>query len=52
MFNADETALFWRQGPTSSLNPVNVDASGSKADKHRVSPLLCTSAMGEKRKIL
>jgi hypothetical protein len=52
IFNADETALYWRAMPTTSYSVGRKKESGQKVQKDRVTALVCGSAMGEKRKIL
>lgn len=51
VFNADETNLFWRQGPLTSLMFAAVKSK--KLDKMRYSNVLCANASGsQKRKPL
>jgi hypothetical protein len=51
IYNADETALYWRQGLSVGMHTRK--QKGRKIIKERVSLLLCTNASGtEKRKLL
>ena len=52
IFNADETALFYRQLPTKSLNLKVKKAKGCRLAKDRLSLLLCCSLKVEKLKPL
>lgn len=52
IFNADETALFYRQIPKKSLVTKMDKCKGGKLAKERVTVLLCCSALGEKLKPL
>ena len=52
VFNADETALFYRQLPKKSLVAVGDDTSGVKVMKERLTILLACSQTGEKLKPL
>lgn len=52
IFNADETALFYRQIPKKSLVTKVDKCTGGKLAKERLSVLLCCSAAGEKLKPL
>ena len=48
IFNADETALFYRLLPERTIKRNHVAAVGKKFSKDRVTLLLCCSATGEK----
>lgn len=48
IFNADETAFFYRQLPTASLVEKGEKCKGGRLAKERVSIMLCCSATGEK----
>ena len=50
VFNADETALFYRQLPKKSLVAAGDDTSGVKVMKERLTILLACSQTGEKLK--
>jgi hypothetical protein len=52
IFNADETALFFRATPTRSLIQCGESSKGTKQAKDRLSILLATSMLGEKLKPL
>jgi hypothetical protein len=52
IYNADETAFFYRKGPQVTLTPAGVEAAGVKDDKSRVTALVCCSAVGEKKKLM
>ncbi|XP_064479102.1 tigger transposable element-derived protein 6-like [Ornithodoros turicata] len=52
IFNADETALFYRQIPKRSLVTKVDKCKGGKLAKERLSVLLCCSSTGEKLKPL
>ena len=51
-FNADETAMFYRQLPRKSLVFKGELCKGGKFAKDRLSIILCCSATGEKLKPL
>lgn len=48
VFNADETALYYKQLPERTLNVKTTSVSGGKRSKERVTLLLCGSMAGEK----
>lgn len=48
IFNADETALYYRQLPERTMNAKNSSSSGAKKSKDRLTLLLCCSMEGEK----
>lgn len=52
IFNADETALFFKQIPSKTLHHKAEEAKGGKLRKERVSVLLCSSSVGEKLPLL
>ena len=49
LFNADETGLWWRMTPSSSLNSGATRASNIKKAKDRVTLLGCSNASGTHR---
>lgn len=50
IYNADETALFWRLGPNATLETKAIN--GTKIDKSRFTVLVCSNALGEKSKLV
>lgn len=46
LFNADETGLWWRLTPTSSLNSGGTRSSNFKKAKDRVTMMACSNASG------
>ena len=48
VFNADETALYYKQLPERTLHHKGTSFSGGKKSKERVTLLLCGSMTGEK----
>jgi len=44
IFNMDETALYWKQSPDSTL--ASEDIAGSKLDKHRITINFCCNSDG------
>lgn len=48
IFNADETALYYKQLPERTLNFRSFKTHGSKKSKERLTVLLCCSMVGEK----
>ncbi|XP_063615674.1 tigger transposable element-derived protein 4-like [Penaeus indicus] len=48
IFNADETALYYRALPRRTLELNHAGATGYKISKERLTVLLCSSASGEK----
>lgn len=52
IFNADETALFYKLLPNKTLKLKGETCSGGKLSKERITVYLCTSMTGEKRKPL
>jgi DDE superfamily endonuclease/Tc5 transposase-like DNA-binding protein len=49
VYNADETGLYWRQGPVRTLHFKNI--SGKKLAKERLTFLFCTNATGTDKRI-
>jgi hypothetical protein len=49
IFNADETALFFRALPTKTLTYKNLDANSNKVCKERLSLLLCSNMDGSEK---
>lgn len=50
VYNADEAALFWRQGHARTLTlATETFARGSKKDKSRVTVMVCSNSTGEFR---
>ena len=52
IWNADESGIFYRALPDSTLTFRHDSAKGSKKMKDRFTALFCCSMTGEKRKIL
>jgi len=52
IFNADETGIFYKCTPNKTLKFKGETCSGGKLSKERLSVLLCSSSLGEKRKLL
>lgn len=52
IFNADETALFYKQIPSKTLHYKTEQAKGGKLRKERLTVLLCASSVGEKLPLL
>ena len=49
LFNADETGLWWRMTPMSSLNPSGICSCNFKKAKERVTIMACSNASGSHR---
>ena len=48
IFNADETAFFWKMFPDKTMSFKKDDTRGGKLPKERITVLLCASTCGEK----
>ena len=52
IFNADETAIFWKQYTKFTISPRGEKTHGFSVPKDRLSLLLCVNMIGETKKIL
>lgn len=49
IYNADETGLFFRLGPCTTLASLSDNSKGSKKDKNRLTVLFCCNATGSRK---